>query len=333
MLQNARQVDNTMFNPSSIQAIISMLNIVLDTTIFHVPQLNKFFKQIHGVAMGNNSSPTVVNLTLAYYELKWNNQTIVRSTFQTGYLFMKRYIDDLIGVKLSMSEFKLNRITFTNQISDLKKYYPDSLQLNYTGFKSFLDLKFVFVRDWENGGKKMEITTHQKELNLYQYTLKSSVSPKSILKGIIYGEYIRYAKICTTFDLWREMTMKLDQRLVNRGYSLSLIKSFTKELNYFTLKRKYSKPFDMDHFNLKISQVRSKLFLAEGRPPIVWRVIFSGYNIPYRRIINQLCSPNSYNTPPEEVIICNIRMPNLLELLQMFRSKFLAFKQDNPQYR
>jgi hypothetical protein len=55
--------DRTSLSPTQI---ISLLNIVLDTTYF--VQNGYFYHQIHGVAMGSSVSPVIANLYMESFE-------------------------------------------------------------------------------------------------------------------------------------------------------------------------------------------------------------------------------------------------------------------------
>ncbi|KAG2370912.1 hypothetical protein C9374_013747 [Naegleria lovaniensis] len=294
MLEYGRSIDNSMFNPQHNKATLHMLQIVLGTTYFKVPELDKFYHQKKGIPMGTNAAPNIANLTLCYYELEWtSHDQDALGKLRNNKLHLERYIDDIFTIHFHrVNEGRRGQLQ--KYIRNLKRYYPKSLILNDASTDSFLDIKFFFnPQNDESEPFRIETTTHQKELNLYQYTRKDSCAAPGVVKGLIHGELIRYAKRCSTFELWVGIRDRFKERLHTEDTPTNLLIS---------------------------------------KPPPVWRVVFKGTDnhIPYRKILNHVCEGITFVNDPSKVIICNIRMPTIIELLRAFQKKIEFFKYLNP---
>jgi hypothetical protein len=136
----------------------------------------------------------------------------VRQQFSTELILFKRYIDDgfalFNGLPCRLEEFK------QTLIRDYR------LNINFvTSSKSidFLDLH-IEINQGMIGHR-----THQKVLNNYQYLPPSSSHDIATFRGIITGELIRYARTCSQFRDFVEISSTFFRRLRERGYTPSFL--------------------------------------------------------------------------------------------------------------
>ena len=74
--------------------------------------------------------------------------------------------------------------------------------------------------------------TYHKPLNLYQNLHFSSHNPRNILKAIIKGECIRYARTNTTHETYAARVFSFTQRLLKRNYPKDFINKVTTTVQY-----------------------------------------------------------------------------------------------------
>ena len=113
------------FNPSGFY---SLLSLILENNYFYFSHLNSllFFLQLSGIAMGTSCGPSVANLHLVYYEIRFLHNVNVS--------LYHRFIDDNIFVSKNV---------LTNK--DFEDIYPDlELEIQQADEVNFLDLKIKF---------------------------------------------------------------------------------------------------------------------------------------------------------------------------------------------
>ena len=92
----------------------------------------------------------------------------------------------------------------------------------------------------------LDTRTYQKSHNLYQYLHYCSNHDKTVYKGIVAGELVRYVRTNTIKDNYTAMTKLLKIRLLARDYPARLIDKVTKTVPY---------------------EIRTKLLHASKPPP------------------------------------------------------------------
>jgi hypothetical protein len=157
----------------------TLLSLVLKTNYFFIKiQKSKhFYLQIKGQAMGTVFGPSVANMYLAFYEIRFLHHLNVSLYF--------RYIDD----NLHISKDHLTS-------SDFEKVYPN-LKLNISNKEEvqFLDLNIKF--DILNA---LNFDLYIKPTNTFSYLLTYSNHGQFIFKNIIKSLIHRTKRTCTELN-------------------------------------------------------------------------------------------------------------------------------------
>ena len=152
-----------------------MLSLILKENSF---QFNgKNYLQIHGTAMGTKMAVAFANIFMA------NTETQILSNSVTKPTIWKRYIDDIsslwnvskpdIDKVIEQANSHHPTIKFTAEISNTEITFLDTVV--YKG-KRFRDTSFL------------DIKTHFKPTETFQYTHFSSSHPSGVKKGFVKGE-------------------------------------------------------------------------------------------------------------------------------------------------
>ena len=154
-----------------------LFDIVLRCNVFSFD--SQVYQQIQGTAMGTRMAPSYANLFMDRFERSFLAQEPILP------LVWKRYIDDILciwtGTRSELDSFldRLNKahrtLRFTWSISD--KHIE------------FLDLN-LFKGERFNTTNHLDMTTHFKTTNSFQYLHFSSSHPRSVFKGLVKGEAI-----------------------------------------------------------------------------------------------------------------------------------------------
>ena len=156
-----------------------LFEIVLRCNVFNFD--GQIYKQIQGTAMGTKMAPSYANLFMDRFERAFLAQEPIQPPI------WKRYIDDILcvwtGTRSELESFldRLNKahrtLKFTWSISDERI--------------EFLDLN-LFKGGRFNTTNLPDISTHLKKTNTFQYLHFSSSHPRSVFKGLVKGEAIRF---------------------------------------------------------------------------------------------------------------------------------------------
>ena len=117
--------------------------------------------------------------------------------------------DSLTVFLENLNSFHQN-IKFTWEISHTKVVY--------------LDLEIFKGSQFKETGK-LDIQTHFKTTNTFQYLHYSSCHPRSTFKGIIKGETIRFIRTNTSETTFNSILCKITTHLRHRGYPLHFIQN------------------------------------------------------------------------------------------------------------
>ena len=187
-----------------------MLRLILQENSF---QFNgKHYLQIHGTAMGTKMAVSFANLFMAAVETEILSQSTKKP------LVWKRYIDDVFSLwNISIEEIngfieQANRyhptIKFTAEISDKETIFLDTCVYKGDRFK---DTSILDVR------------THYKPTETFQYTHFSSCHPPGVSKGFIKGEALRLLRTNSSETTFDENIRLFKSRLHVRGYPETLV--------------------------------------------------------------------------------------------------------------
>ena len=196
-----------------------MLRLILKENSFHFNGKN--YLQRHGTAMGTKMAVSFANIFMAAVE------TEIISRSATKPLTWKRYIDDVFSLwNVSKNEIQTflelannyhATIKFTAEISDIEITFLDTCV--YKGER----LKKESILD---------VRTHFKPTETFQYTHFSSCHPPGVRKGFIKGEALRLLRTNSSKTIFEENITLFKQRLRCRGYPDNLIDKTLSEVNF-----------------------------------------------------------------------------------------------------
>ena len=189
-----------------------MLRLILKENSFQF--YGKNYLQIHGTAMGTKMAVSFANLFMSAVETKILNESTEKP------LVWKRYIDDVFSLWNTNIEDingfieQANRhhptIKFTAEISDKETIFLDTCV--YKGDR-FRDTSILDVR------------THYKPTETFQYTYFTSCHPPGVNKGFIKGEALRLLRTNSSRKTFEENIRPFRSLLYAsaRGYSDTLV--------------------------------------------------------------------------------------------------------------
>ena len=203
--------------PTSI--LRKLFDIVLKCNVFSFN--GQAYQQIQGMAMGTRMAPSYANLFMDRFERAFLAQEPIQP------LVWKRYIDDILciwtGSRSELDNFldRLNRahhsIKFTWSISN------ERIQ--------FLDLN-IFKGDRFIETGHIDLSTHFKSTNTFQYLHFSSSHPRSVFKGLVKGEAIRFLHSNTHAPTYHATLRKFRQHLLLRNYPRDFVDRILGRITY-----------------------------------------------------------------------------------------------------
>jgi len=181
-----------------------------------------FFHQEDGTAMGTSCAVLYATLYFGYHE-----RTSIIPMFKTSFLYLKRFIDDGIGIwhgtTQEFERFK-QALTFKNL-----RWTTSGLQDSV----DFLDLNISI----ENG--RIVTRTYEKPLNKFLYIPPTSAHSPGVLKSTIHGNVRRYWFQNSNIEDYKNQVRKFKSRLEARGHAHADLVPIFKEV--FTALDKESK--------------------------------------------------------------------------------------------
>ena len=220
------------------------------------------FHQTTGTTMGASYSPTVANIFMSVFFRKFFKTTTQKP------LFFSRYIDDIFMIwpkKYCLATF----------LESLNKYHPNIKFTTTTSDNTidFLDLT-IFKGPHFATTQLLDTKTFQKPSNLYQYLHFNSFHPKSVFKGIIIGECIRYIRTNSQQINYESQIALLKQRLQHRNYPLKFINKQIQKVHYHN-RENFIKS------ELKPNNIISKPIFKCPKPPrfsLLKKVVLENYH-------------------------------------------------------
>ena len=190
--------------------------------------LNLFFKrtrlsstaktnlQTHGTAMGTKMAVAFANIFMSAVETAKLNLLSGKDTltiFFSLWRTERKEIDEFIA----LANRHHPSIKFTAEISDK--------EIN------FLDTTVYKGERFHNQGI-LDIRTHFKPTETFQYTHFSSCNPHGVRKGLIKGEALRLLRTNSSAKSFYENIYNFKKRLRARGYPHNLIEKITSEVKF-----------------------------------------------------------------------------------------------------
>ena len=181
---------------------------------------NKFYIQVHGVAMGSPLGPILANIFLSHYEENWLNKCPIE--FKPS--FYRRYVDDIFVLFESSESASL----FREYMSSKHQNINFTVEQENVGSLSFLDVKICR----KNG--KFVTSVYRKPTFSGAFTKYESFIPTYQKRGVLHTVLHRSFSICCDFKTFYFETDYLKTILIKNNYPLnftdSCIKSFLNKL-------------------------------------------------------------------------------------------------------
>ena len=196
-----------------------MLRLILQENSFQFNGEN--YLQTHGTAMGTKMAVAFADIFMAAVETK------ILSQNETKPLVWKRYIDDVFSLwNTSIEEINgfivkaigyHQTIKFTAEISEKETIFLDTCIYKGDRFKetSILDVR-----------------THYKPTETFQYAHFSSCHPSGVSRGFIKGEALRLLRTNSSKITFEENIRKFKSRLHLRGYPDNLVSTVLSEMKF-----------------------------------------------------------------------------------------------------
>ena len=168
--------------------------------------------QTYGTAMGTKMAVAFANMFLAKIE----NEILRQST--TKPVFRKRVIDDVIPMWNTSRDKIEDFLVKANSFHPTIKFTTEISETETT----FLDTK-VYKGDRFNKESILDVRTHFKATETFQYTNFYSCHPPGVTKGFIKGEALRLLRTNSSQFTFGENMSNFKKRLQNRDYPARIV--------------------------------------------------------------------------------------------------------------
>ena len=182
------------------------------------------YKQKEGVAMGSPLDPTMANVFLSFYEMKWLEQC--PNEFKP--VFYRRYVDDIFVLFESAEHLS----KFHAYLNTCHPNMSFSFEQESNHKLSFLDVEVSRQQG------KFVTSVYRKPTFSGVYTHFDSFLPEVYKVGMIYTLAYRCFKMCSDWAKFHEELNFLKQVFLKNGYPLLFIdKCFKMVINKLVIKR------------------------------------------------------------------------------------------------
>jgi len=204
------------------------LKNMLKEMLLHVIRHNTFefakknFRQIRGVAMGTPVAPTLANLFMGKVEFDALNawpgtQPIVWLRYIDDILLLLEDTDDCLTELLAHLNGRVSSIKFTKESS--------------TQSIDFLDLTIFKGPRFESQGI-LDIRPYCKLIDPHAYLHFSSGHHRSVLVGLVRGEYVRALRRSSSAQIYASAIAELQIWFKDRGYSRDILRTAADSIKY-----------------------------------------------------------------------------------------------------
>ena len=206
-------------SPIPAQYLKRALELILQENSFQFT--GKDYLQTHGTAMGTKMAVAFANIFMGKVE----SQILQRSAKKP--LAWKRYIDDIFSV------WNINKDDVTQFIEQANSHHPT---IKFTAEVSdtettFLDTK-VYKGERFAKESRLDIKTHFKATETFQYTHFSSCHPPGVKKGFIKGEALRLLRTNSSKAAFLTAIKRFKTNLIERGYPETLVSNTLTEITF-----------------------------------------------------------------------------------------------------
>ena len=211
--------------PIPTNALRKMLRLILKENSFQF--CGSDYLQTHGTAMGTKMAVAFANIFMSAVETEIINKS------KTKPLEWKRYIDDIFSLWDSTKEEIDLFISEANRQHTTIKFTADISERD----TNFLDTT-VFKGERFYEESILDIRTHFKPTETFQYTHFSSCHAPGVAKGFIKGEALRPLGTDSSKALFEENINNFKSRLSDRGYPKNVVEKTLIEVKFE--ERKYA---------------------------------------------------------------------------------------------
>ena len=203
--------------------VTNMIRIFL----YHILKNNAFlfnnhpYLQLRGTAMGTRTAPSLANLFMANFEQKFLETQNLKP------LNYFRFIDDILLFWPHPQE------QFDSFMRDLNSFHP-TIKFTHaasTQETTFLDID-IFKGDRFLNSGILDIKTHIKQTNKFQYLYHTSSHPKAMKTSVVKGELHRFLRSTSDKQTFLQTQEKQKIRFRNRGYPLPLLQQINQEFPF-----------------------------------------------------------------------------------------------------
>ena len=204
--------------PIATNFLREMLSLILKNSF----QFNgKDYLQTHGTVMGTKMAVAFANIFMASIEKEILRQSINKP------LTWKRFIDDVFYL------WDTNKEEIEHFIEQANSYHPT---IKFTAEVSQLETTFLDTTVYK--GERFEkesilnVRTHYKPTETFQYTNYNSCHTAGIKKGFVKGEALRLLRTNSSKDMFDKNIKNFRTHLISRGYPNSLVDKILSKVNF-----------------------------------------------------------------------------------------------------
>lgn len=173
----------------------------------------QYYLQVKGTAMGKRFAPAYANIFMADWE-----EEVFRKCQRKPFHYV-RFLDDVWGIWTG------TEIEFQEFVNILNSHDP-SIQLKAEIDQqsiNFLDTTIYKGQDFEKT-QKLDIKVYFKTTDTHALLYKTSFHPKHTFRGVVKSQILRFKRICTREEDFKEATRILFKALQERGYTRSFLR-------------------------------------------------------------------------------------------------------------
>ena len=182
----------------------------------------KNYLQIHGNAMGTKMAVAFANIFMAKVETEIVNQSTLKP------LVWKRFrIDDIFSLWTATREEITQFIEQANKHHQTIKFTAEVSETE----TNFLDTT-VYKGERFRNESVLDVRTHFKPTETFQYTHFSTCHPSGVKRGFIKGEALRLLRTNSSKTLFKERVTNFKTHLLGRGYPENFIQTTPSEVTF-----------------------------------------------------------------------------------------------------
>ncbi|XP_045897466.1 uncharacterized protein LOC123964654 [Micropterus dolomieu] len=191
--------------------LLQLLEINLTRNDFEFD--GQFFLQIKGTAMGKKFAPAYANIFMAEWE------TTALNSCPKKPLHYYRFLDDIWGV------WPYSREDFDQFVNILNHHNP-AIKLKYCISPTTVDFldTTTFKGPTFTQTARLDLKVFFKQTDTHALLHKSSFHPKHTFAGLIKSQLLRFHRICTRSEDFKEATKVLFSALTSRGYCRAFLR-------------------------------------------------------------------------------------------------------------